>query len=296
MTKKIIGAGLLIFLLAVLILGWREYRDYQERREARLRRAQEQQIEEVQVTIIEGWTVKDIANHLEKQGLVNAKDFIGASESVDLTNHELVKRARLNEKSLEGFLFPDTYRFIKQATSQAIIDRMLDNFEARLGSLGVKSGQGRYAVPGYETLKIDGASGLHIYELLTLASIVEKESGGANGIMSLEEQRKIIAGIFYNRLLRGQALQADSTVNYATGKSTPAASSEDLQINSPYNTYKYPGLPPGPIANPSLSSIRAVLYPTKTDYNYFFHKQPSGEVVFSKTFDEHRRRRIEAGQ
>ena len=120
---------------------------------------------------------------------------------------------------------------------------------------------------------------------------MEKESGGKGSPsqnISLDQERKMIASVFYNRLMIGKALESDATVNYATGKSSPGASSEDLQVNSPYNTYKYPGLPPGPICNPSLGSIQAVLAPIKTDYYYFLHHQPSGEVDFSKTFEEHR--------
>jgi len=118
-----------------------------------------------------------------------------------------------------------------------------------------------------------------VHEILTLASILEKE-------VSTENDRKIVADIFYKRLEIGMALQADSTVNYASGKSVPRASGKDLETDSPYNTYKYKGLPPGPICNPSLSAIKAAIYPAKNDYWYFL-TTPDGKVIYSKTHDEH---------
>ncbi|MCX6796968.1 MAG: endolytic transglycosylase MltG [Candidatus Doudnabacteria bacterium] len=135
------------------------------------------------------------------------------------------------------------------------------------------------------------ARDLTLFDIITLASIIEKETG-RNAItpqqkQMLDEERKIIAGIFYNRLNIGMALESDATINYITGRNNPSPTQEDLSVNSPYNTYKNKGLPPGPISNPSLSSIMAAIYPAQTDYFYFLHKQPSGEAVFSKTFEEH---------
>ena len=122
---------------------------------------------------------------------------------------------------------------------------------------------------------------------IPLASILEKESGNSTGAVDGSTEREIISGIFYNRLLIGQALESDATINYVTGKDNPAPLTNDLEANSPYNTYKYPGLPPGPISNPSLSSIEAALHPQKSSYYYFLHDQSNGKVYFSKTFDEH---------
>jgi len=122
---------------------------------------------------------------------------------------------------------------------------------------------------------------MSVFDIVTLASIVEKESGAS------QQDREIIAGIFYNRLNAGMALESDATVNYVTKKKTPAISQADTQLDSPYNTYKYPGLPPGPISNPSLGSLMAALYPQKTDYVYFLTDPKTDRAVFAKTYDEH---------
>ena len=121
--------------------------------------------------------------------------------------------------------------------------------------------------------------GKTIHEILTLASIIEKE-------VSSDKDRKLVADIFYKRLDAGVALQADSAVNYVTGKSTPRASAQDLAKESPYNTYRYRGLPPGPIASPGLSAILAAVYPTANPYWYFL-TTPAGQAIYSKTFEEH---------
>jgi UPF0755 protein len=207
-----------------------------------------------------------------------------------------------DQTSLEGFLFPDTYFFNKPIAPYDVVNRILSNFEKRLAqaeTLAENENQnGLYRLPAYPTIKIGkGAGQVSLYQVLTLASIIEKETGrdvskaGEDQKQRLDEERRTVAGIFYNRLAIGQALQSDATVNYASGKSDAQATYKDLEIDSPYNTYKYAGLPPGPICNPSLSSIIAALSPIKTDYYYFFHKQPSGEVVYSKTFEEHTAKR-----
>jgi hypothetical protein len=129
------------------------------------------------------------------------------------------------------------------------------------------------------------------HQVLTLASIVERETGRGvrtdAGRAELQAEREVVAAIFLRRLKIGMALESDATVNYVTGKSDPAVSLKDTEVNSPYNTYKNAGLPPGPICNPSLSSVQAVMDASDTPYLYFLHAQPSGEVVYSKTFEEH---------
>jgi UPF0755 protein len=202
--------------------------------------------------------------------------------------------------TLEGFLFPDTYRVYQDATPKDILEKLLNNFEQKWNEAIAESSPLRqlaesrlntYKIPGYENLKLDkDFSGLTLSELVTLASIVEKETGrpGENaGSDRLQEERQYVAGIFYNRLLIGQALESDATINYITRGGRAAPTSKDLEAVSPYNTYKNPGLPPGPIANPSFASLYAVLRPIKSDYYYFLHKQPSGEIVYSKTYQGH---------
>ena len=275
MFKKTISiAFLVIFIVGALGL-WGVYRAYSNRQaERRARLAQ--QVEENKATVIEGGNVQEIADYYEKLGLFSKKDFLDAAKQFDTSPYPLVD-SEANEKLLEGYLFPDTYRFKKDATPDEVIAKMLENFSARAESLGVTDASVK-------------SNGLSFYEIITLASIIEKESGGegaTTGALSLQDERDLVASVFYNRMAIGQALESDATVNYVTGKDSPGASLKDLQVNSPYNTYKYPGLPPGPICNPSLGSIKAALEPAKSDYYYFLHKQPSGQVDFSRTFDEH---------
>ncbi len=232
-----------------------------------------------------------MADKLEDAGMFSAKDFLATAKLYDTSPFPLVEKPA--KTSLEGYLFPDTYRFAKGAQPADVITKMLDNFSKRVASLGVESAGNDFVITGYEDLRVSGGdnlAGLSLYDIITLASIIERESGG-NGPMSLAEERGLIAGVFYNRLMSGQGLESDATVNYITGKNTPGVSGSDTQINSPYNTYRYAGLPPGPIGAPSLGSIQAALHPTKSDYFYFLHKQPSGEVIFSKTFAEHTKAR-----
>jgi len=235
------------------------------------------QVPDTTIRIIEGWDMADIATNLEldekrteQSSVVDAKTFLNDARKFNVSNYPLLKN---NPKgaTLEGFLFPDTY-FIPQkvptstSISAIIIKKTLDNFSKKFT----------------QEMEVRATEiAMSVYDVITLASIVEKESGRNS------DERKIVAGIFYNRLNVGMGLESDATVNYVTKKNSPAPTWEDLKTDSPYNTYKHQGLPPGPIANPSLSAIMAVLYPTKTNYFFFLHKQPSGEAVYSTTFEEH---------
>lgn len=276
--------------LIIIVLGslfiYKQVSDYRVEQRRRVE-ALQKKAEEVKVTIIEGWTLKQMAQKLEDAQMFSAEDFLKAADNFDASEFPLVKKPK--RTSLEGYLFPDTYRFAKGATPDDVIKKMLANFSSRISSLGVDSAGQDYVINGYENLTVTGGdneAGLSLYDILTLASIIEEESGG-KGPMSLAEERALVSGVFYNRLMIGQGLESDATVNYITGKNTPGVSTSDTQINSPYNTYRYAGLPPGPIGAPSLGSLQAALRPTKSDYYYFLHRQPSGEAVFSKTFPEH---------
>lgn len=276
--------GFLIVILAgsaAVFFGYRYYTNSREERMAELKK----NAEDTKVTLIEGWKMSEIASALEKQGLGKVDDFTAAAKAYDPSSHPYIDIP--NGQSLEGYLFPDTYRFAKTSSQEVILKKILDNFSTRVATLGVESGIDRYQIPGYENLTLGGKKGLSFHQVMTLASIIEKESGSAGGPAGAISEQKIISGIFYNRLLIDQALESDATVNYVSGKDNPSATNADLQINSPYNTYRYAGLPPGPICNPSLSSIEAALHPEPSSYYYFLHKQPSGEVVYSKTFEEH---------
>jgi len=238
---------------------------------------------EVEITIIEGWNLYDIAEYLEAQGLIDQDDLfkLVGYPGVDYNyNKELSKPKDfskeyefLTEKpkniSLEGYLFPDTYRIFKDATLENIILKMLDNFDKKITS---------------KMLGDMYNKDMKLFEIITLASIIEKEGDTA-------ENKKKVAGVYYNRLELGMALQADPTVNYVTGKSTDRPSLDDIESDSAYNTYKYPGLPLGPICNPGIDSIVAAIYPDNNEY-YYFINTPDGEMIFSHNFEEHKQNRL----
>lgn len=287
MVKRLFPISILLIFILLILGVWKVYSDYTTAQRNRVQQLQ-QKAEEIQVTIIEGWSNQQIAEKLASSGMFSEADFLNALKQFDLSPYALVLD-KPSGTGLEGYLFPDTYRFAKNSTPEDVIRKMLSNFVERMRSIDIVESESNYTIPGYENLEVSGGdhkAGLSLYDILTLASIVEAESGSSSN-MSLAEERALIAGVFYNRMLIGQGLESDATVNYITGKNDPGVSIKDTEINSPYNTYRYAGLPPGPIGNPSLGSIQAVLRPTKSEFYYFLHKQPSGEVQFSKTFAEH---------
>ena len=221
---------------------------------------------EITITIIEGWNNREIAGYLEKQGLFSQQEFL------DEVGKNLAKYVQqynfLTDKpstiDLEGYLFPDTYRIYKNSNPEEVAKKMLDNLNRKL-------------TPELRQ-KID-LQKKTIFEIITLASIIEKE------VRQLEDM-KMVADIFYKRLATNIALQSDATINYITSKGLVQPSLDDLKIESPYNTYLHSGLPPGPIANPGLNAISAAIEPTANDY-YYFLTTKDGEVIYSKTFSEH---------
>lgn len=236
------------------------------------------------VKIIEGWSSVEIAEYLadfyaEDNGNTGKSeealkeefksDFLKAVETTD--SRELIPNKTYSfladkpaDQGLEGYLFPDTYRVYRNAEISSIIEKMLDNFDQKLTS---------------EMRTEIERQGKTVFEIITMASIVEKEVRGT-------EDRKIAAGIFYKRMEQGIPLESDATVNYITGKQALQPTLEDTRKESPYNTYLNKGLPPGPICNPGLNAIEAAIYPEKSDYLYFLTK-PDGSTVFSKTYEEH---------
>ncbi|MGB9855379.1 MAG: endolytic transglycosylase MltG [Caldisericum exile] len=202
---------------------------------------------ELTITIPEGFTSMDIAERLYNNGIVRDKDLF-------------LKYI----KPYEGYLFPDTYNFYEDMQYETILKKFLDRFNEvvpqNYGELAKKKG-------------------LTKKQAIILASLVEKEA-------KFNEDRPIVASVFLNRLAIGMPLQADSTILYALGIHKEWLTKEDYQIDSPYNTYKYVGLPPTPICNPGLKSIIAVVEAPKTDY-YYFMTTPEGKAIFSKTLAEH---------
>ncbi|MFH0779585.1 MAG: endolytic transglycosylase MltG [Parcubacteria group bacterium] len=218
---------------------------------------------EAEIKILEGWTDQDIDAYLAKQGLIQKNDFVEYSNDYNSFDYPLVLD-RASGASLQGYFYPDTYRVYRQADAEAIAKKMLDNFSDKL-------------TPELrQEIKRQKKS---IFEVVILASIVEKEISGY-------ENRQIVAGIFQKRLKIGMALQSDATVNYITKKGLASPSLDDTKVDSLYNTYKYKGLPPGPICNPSIEAIKAVIYPGLTTYWYFL-TTPDGKAYFGATYDEH---------
>jgi UPF0755 protein len=218
------------------------------------------------ITTLEGWDTTQIADYLDESGVVTKKDFWDAvhylSDQPDLPYDFLPESA--SDNRLEGYLFPDTYFVYEGASAAEIIDKMLTNFQSKLSS---------------ELLQDMANKKKNLVDVVTLASIVEKEMFGY-------EDRRIVSGIFEKRLSIGMGLQSDATINYITRAGNTRPTSDELQSDSLYNTYKYRGLPPGPIGNPSLEAIRAVVYSAPTNYLYFL-TTADGKIIYSRTHDEH---------
>jgi UPF0755 protein len=217
-------------------------------------------VDSKKITIPEGWTIEDIGTYLEKEGVVTKSDFLASARQ----NYDYDFLAdKPAGQSLEGYLFPDTYQISNTTDADSIVKLMLDNFGQKLTS------QIRASIDD---------SGKSIYEIVSLASVVERE-------VSKPEDRKLVAGVFWNRLTEGMALESCATIQYILKSDKPRFSYEETRVESPYNTYINPGLPVGPIGNPGIDSINAVLKPEKSDYVYFFSAE--GVTYYSKTLDEH---------
>ncbi len=223
------------------------------------------------VTILEGWRLEEVAEHLGQKGLADAAEFQRLAKEGQFQRDFLSSRP--SGASLEGYLFPDTYQLALDFKAADIINLMLDNF-------------GRKVTPDLRAAAQQQNMSLH--EAITLASIVEREA-----VIPAEEP--LIAGVYVNRLARKWPLQADPTVQYALGYQSKEQTwwkkrvyFVDLELDSPYNTYKYAGLPPGPICNPGLSAIQAAVNPEKTEYMFFVAKG-DGSHAFAKTAEEFER-------
>lgn len=236
---------------------------------------------EIVVRVGEGWRLEQTADYLtQRVGLDGAeykrRGLTGDLSGLDVARYDFLA-LRPAGASLEGFLYPDTYRLPAEgATPLDLIGRQLDNFAEKV-------------MPAWQAAQAGGATQLTLYQVLTLASIVEREA-------VIDDERPWIAGVYLNRLARGMRLQADPTVQYALGYQpdtgrwwkTPMYLEEYERVESPYNTYKVTGLPPGPICSPGIKSIQAVLAPERHDYLYFVAEPGgTGRHVFAKTFEEH---------
>lgn len=213
------------------------------------------------VVIPEGYNMFDVAAAVQQAGLGPASDFLTAAQN-DLF---LVKDIDPSARSLEGYLFPDTYQFTRIDSAHDIAAAMVHRFRQ-------------------ESQKIGLLGRPDIHRVVTMASIVEKETADPN-------ERPLVAGVYYNRLNKNMTLAADPSVIYAallTGRYRGTIYQSDLQFDSPYNTYKYPGLPPGPIANPGVASLQAAMHPAQTEFLYFVSDN-NGHHRFARDLEEHAR-------
>ncbi len=229
----------------------------------------------VRVTIPEGLRADQVASRLNEHGLGEEEKFLELFESKEWDYWFLEDIPDNVKFPLEGFLFPDTYHIDRDATERQIVERLLDEFEKVFNDDYKEEMQ---------------AKDMSIIDLITLASIVEREA-------VIDGERDKVAGVFVNRLEQNRRLEACATVEYVLQENKPVLSLADIQIDSPYNTYQNAGLPPGPIASPGKASIEAALYPATHQYFYFVSRQDgSGEHVFSKTLSEHNRAKREIRQ
>jgi len=212
------------------------------------------------VTIPEGYSAAQIAELFSQKGLADRENFLALVRDPDF-----IKRYGINSPSLEGYIYPDTYQFGRGLSAELILDTMVKRFW-------------QLTIPHEGLLN---ESGMTWNEVVTLASIVEKETG-------LAEERPLIASVFLNRLHKRMRLESDPTVIYGIDNFNGNLTRKDLKTITPYNTYMIRGLPPGPIANPGLDAIMAVLRPAKTDYLYFVSRN-DGSHYFSRTLSEHNR-------
>lgn len=229
------------------------------------------------LVIPEGFTVEQIANRLDANGIVKRDDFINEVQNGDFP-FDFINEIPANKKikyRLEGYLFPDTYEIEKTATAHEIIHLLLKRYDE------IWQDEWNQKVQSLNLTR---------HEFMTLASIVERE-------VKVKKEQDIVAGVYLNRLKINMPLQADATVQYIFQKQKERLYLDDLKINDPYNTYQIPGLPPGPIANPGKAAMEAMLNPKKTNYLYYVTKKDgTGEHYFAETFAQHQEniRRSEA--
>ena len=217
---------------------------------------------EVLVTFPEGYELREMAQLLEDKGIKKADDFIKASNE----KYECSFLPSRKDGYLEGYLFPDSYYISAKMKSSDIINMMLKRF-------------GEVYTDAYK--KRADEIGMTTNEVITLASIIEREA-------ARDSERALVSSVFHNRLKSSEYpyLQSCATVQYLLSERKEVLSDKDIEIDSPYNTYKYKGLPPGPIASPGRKSIEAALYPAQTNY-YFFVSNGDGTQTFSETYEEH---------
>ncbi|UCE18014.1 MAG: endolytic transglycosylase MltG [Gemmatimonadota bacterium] len=268
LEKEGIISGKLQFLLAVKFFGKEENLQagrytFPERNSiiSVLNRLVQGEVAYEKVTLPEGLTAEEVAHRFKVAAAIDSQTFLHV-----IADTGFIRTLELRTHNLEGYLFPSTYMVYWEMDPREIIAGMVEAFKRVFSS--------EYEVRAEEL-------GLSVREVLTLASIIERE-------VMVPEERPIISAVFHNRLKLGRALESCATVEYALGIHKPRLTEEDLQVQSPYNTYVYAGLPPGPICNPGKASIEAALYPADVDYLYFV-SEGNGRHIFSRSLEEHTR-------
>ena len=225
-------------------------------------------VQKDRLTLIEGWNRSDNAAYLSQQGF-NGSEYLQLTASPASWRDDFpLTQAIPANGSLEGWLFPDTYEVSAETKTATIIERQLQTLENKISDRMIAD------------MRLQGKT---LLQVMIMASIVEKE-------VPAQADKKMIADIFWKRLKADIGLQSDATINFITAKGTTRPSLDDLKVNSLYNTYKYKGLPPGPISNPGLASIEAALYPTPNPY-YYFLTDKDGAVHYARNLEEHKRNR-----
>ena len=213
------------------------------------------------VIILEGWDTQDIGKYLESKNICKQDYFISLTKK-DYSDEFYFLTDKPKDNGLEGYLFPDTYEISRGESCEDILSAMLANFDQKL-------------TPALRAEIVSQKKS--IFDIITMASLIEKEVKGL-------DDKKVVSGILWKRIAIGMPLQLDSTINYITNKSDPSVTIKDTKIDSPYNTYKYRGLPKGPISNPGIDSITAAIYPKQTNYLYYLS---DGKTIFSETLEQH---------
>jgi len=215
-------------------------------------------------TIPEGLTIKQVGQSLEEQGIITADAFNDEVQN-GVFDYQFLADCPAGPERLEGFLYPETYEVYSDATAHDVVDKMLAQFDAL------------FKPEYYDKAK---EMNMSVLQVVTMASILEREA-------LLQDERPVMAGVFYNRLAQGIPLGSDATIQYILGEQKDFLTYADTEIDSPYNTYMYTGLPPGPICNPRIESIEAALYPDNNDYIYFVLSDAlDGTHKFSVDYNE----------
>ncbi|XOK59288.1 endolytic transglycosylase MltG [Paenibacillus elgii] len=235
----------------------------------------------IRLTVPEGFTVRQIVEKLQQQEGVDPQQFMNLVQGYKGPEGSAAAQIPADtslRSRLEGYLFPETYEWKKGTSPQEMIETMTQELDKKLGQLPQDWKQ---------TL---ARRGLSVHQMLTLASLIERE-------VVVEDERALVSGVIHNRLKQGMPLQIDATVQYLFDKPKERLFEKDLQIQSPYNTYLNKGLPPGPIASPSLASIKAAIYPADTKYLFYVTKKDGSKAhLFAETFEQHKKNIAESAK